>query len=140
MGQLVGERVDGRRADWRDDLPVAVAAAVAAGLGWAAARLAGVDLAVRAGAGTQHVNLVSAVVTAVVVAMVGGGLLRALERRTPRGRRIWSWLALGVLLVSLAGPLGARSLAAGAALTGLHVLVGGVVVLALRLSRPGRVA
>jgi hypothetical protein len=140
MGQLVEERVRRRPGSWRDDLPVAATAAVVAGLGWACERLAGIDLAVRTGSGTQHVNVVSVIVTSVVVAMVAGGLLRVLERRTPDALRIWTMVAGGVLVVSLAGPLGAVTLDAGLALATLHVLVGAVVILGLRRSRRGRVA
>ncbi|MDF1605787.1 DUF6069 family protein [Nocardioides sp. YIM 152315] len=130
MGQLVGEQVQERSRSWREDLPVAAVAAVASGLGWAVARLAGSDLAVQPGSETQHVGVVSVLVTAVVVTMVAGFLLRALERRTPRGRLIWTWVAVGVLLVSLLmGPPAATSLADGLVLAGLHVLVGAIVVI-----------
>jgi Family of unknown function (DUF6069) len=129
MGQLVGEQEESRARSWREDLPVAATAAVASGAGWTAARLAGSDLVVRTGSGTQQIGLVSVLVTAIVVSLVAGYLLRLLERRTPRGRLIWTWVALGVLLVSLLiGPPAARSLADGLVLAGLHVLVGAVVI------------
>jgi hypothetical protein len=129
MGLLVEERTGRHAGSRRDDVPVAATAAVAAGLGWAAARLAGVDLVVRTGSGNQHVGVISALVTAVVAVMAAGGLLRVLERRTPRGRRIWVWVACGVLLLSLVmGPTAARTLAAGLALAGLHVLVAVVIL------------
>lgn len=139
MGQLVEERVR-RRGSWQDDLPVAATAAAVAGLGWACERLAGIDLLVRTGSGTQPVNLVSVIVTSVVVTLVAGGLLRLLERRTGEALRTWTMIAGGVLLVSLAGPLGALTLDAGLALATLHCLVGAVVILGLRRSRRGRVA
>lgn len=140
MEQLVEERVRRRRRSWRDDLPVAGTAAAASALGWALARLAGIDLVVSTGSGTQHVNVVSVIVTSVVVAMAGGGLLRLLERRTEAAVRVWTVISGVVLLVSLTGPLGARSLGAGLALAGLHVLVAGVVILGLLRSRRRRVA
>lgn len=140
MGQSVEKRTGSGTRAWRDDLPVAATAALVAGLGWAAARLCGVDLAVRAGTGTQHVNMVSVAVTAVVVTMVGGGLLRVLERRTPAALRLWSMIAAVVLLVSMVGPLGARTAPAGLVLAGLHLLVGGVVLVGLTRRGRGRVA
>jgi xanthine/uracil/vitamin C permease (AzgA family) len=129
MEQLVEERAGSRARRWREDLPVAATAAVVAGVGWTVARLAGLDLAVRTGSRTQHVGVIAVVVTAVLVTMVGGLLRRVLERRATRGRLIWTWLAVGVLLVSLlTGPTAARSVAAGLALAGLHLLVGAVVI------------
>lgn len=129
-----------RVRSWRDDLPVAAVAALASGLGWAVATLCGVDLVVRTGSATQHVNVVSVVVTAVVVTIAGGGLLRVLERRTKSAVRLWTTIAAAVLLVSLAGPLGAETVAAGSVLAGLHLVVGGVVIVGLRRSTSGRVA
>jgi len=83
MSQLVSERTEQRTRRWRDDWPVAVVAADAAAVVWVlATQVASVDLAVRSGSGTQQINVVSVVVTAVVVAMAGAGLLRFLERRT----------------------------------------------------------
>lgn len=121
-----------RVGSWRDDWPVAAVAAGAAAAVWVAATAAGVDLVVGSGAGTREVGLVSVVVTAVVVAVAGAGLLRVLERRTPAARRVWTGIALAVWLVSFAGPAGARSLSAGLVLVVLHVVVGGVVIVGLR--------
>jgi hypothetical protein len=133
MGQLVEERTEVRVRRWRDDWPVAVTAAVAgAVVRVLATQVASVDLAVRSGSGTQHVNVVSVIVTALVVAMAGVGLLRFLERRTERGRTTWTAVAVAVWVLSLAGPLGARSLAAGLSLAAMHVVVGAVVVVGLR--------
>jgi len=99
-----------------------------------------VDLVVRTGSATQHVNVVSVVVTAVVVTIAGGGLLRVLERRAKAAVGLWTTIAAAVLLVSLAGPLGAENVAAGLVLAGLHLVVGGVVIVGLRRSARGRVA
>jgi uncharacterized membrane protein len=119
---------------------VAVVAAAGAAIGWAAARASGVHLVVRSGSGSTTVGLASAVVVALVVSLVAGALLRALERRTPRGRRIWVWVAAAVLAVSLlAGPLAARTLDAGLVLAGLHVWVAAVVFVGL-LRRPAESA
>jgi Family of unknown function (DUF6069) len=133
MSQLVEDRTEQRTRRWRDDSPVAVVAAGAAAVVWVVAtQVASVDLAVRAGSGTQHVNVVSVIVTALVVAMAGAGLLRFLERRTAQARTIWTAIAVAVWAVSLTGPLGARSVEAGLWLAALHVVVGSVVVVGLR--------
>ncbi|HEX5088824.1 MAG TPA: DUF6069 family protein [Nocardioides sp.] len=133
MSQLIEERTEQRMRRWRDDWPVAVVAAAAAAVVWVlATQVASVDLAVRSGSGTQHVNVVSVIVTAVVVAMAGAGLLRFLERRTARPLTTWTAIASIVWALSLVGPLGARSAAAGLWLAALHVVVGAVVVVGLR--------
>jgi len=135
MTQQVEDRTQVRRRRWRDDWPVAVAAAGAAAAVWVAADLAGVDLAVRSGSGTQHVGLASAIITALVVAMAAAGLLRLLERRTPRALAIWTAIAGAVWVVSFSGPLGARSLSAGLSLAAMHLAVGAVIVVGLRRRR-----
>jgi hypothetical protein len=132
MSQLVEERTEQSTRRWRDDWPVAVVAAGAAAAVWVVAtQVASVDLAVRAGSGIQHVNVVSVIVTALVVAIAGAGLLRFLEARTPQGRTIWTAIAVAAWVVSVAGPLGARSVAAGLWLAALHLVVGSVVVVGL---------
>ena len=132
MTQLVNQPTETRARTWRDDWPLAVAAAAAAALDWVmATQAAGVDLAV----GDQHVNVVSVIVTAVVVTVAAGGLLRFLERRTERARSIWTGIAIAVGLLSLAGPLGASSLQAGLWLASLHAVVGSVVLGGLLRSR-----
>jgi hypothetical protein len=141
MSQLVEERATGRVPGWSDDVMVGLLAAGAAALVWfGATQVAGVDLAVRSGSGTQHVGVVSVVVTAIVVTLAGGGLLRMLQRRTARGRSTWTAIAGAVWLVSLAGPSGARHASAGLVLATLHVLVGAVVIVGLRRRHPDRVA
>jgi len=136
MSQLVEERVDVRARRWRDDWPLAVAAAVAAAVDWVAAtQVAGVDLAVGSDSDAQRVGVVSVIVCAVVVTLAASGLLRFLETRTAHARAIWVVVALVVGLVSLAGPLGASSLQAGLWLVSLHAVVGSVVLVGLLRSR-----
>ena len=136
MSQLAEERVDVQARRWRDDWPLAVAAAVAAAVDWVAAtQVAGVDLAVGSGADTQHIGVASVIVCAVVVTLAASGLLRFLESRTAHARAIWTAVALLVGLFSLAGPLGATSLQAGLSLVSLHAVVGSVVLVGLLRSR-----
>ncbi len=89
-------------------------------------------LAVHSGSGTREIGLVSVLVTATVVTLAAGGLLRVLERRTPRAEGLWTGFALAALAASLAGPVGAVTLAAGLALASMHLVVGGVVIVGLR--------
>lgn len=120
---------------WRDASLVAIVAAGAAAVVWVAATVGGVDVVVGSGTGTRDVGLVSVVVTAVVVAMAGAGLLHGLARRVPRARQVWTWIALAVWIVSFAGPVGAPTPSAGLTLAALHVVVGAVVILGLRRPR-----
>lgn len=141
MSQQVIDRTTTRVAGWRDDVQVALVAAGVGALVWVGAtRLGGVDLAVGSGTSSHGVGLVSVVVTALVVALAGGGLLRVLERRTARGRRIWTAVAVWVWVLSFAGPLGARHMSGGLVLAGLHLAVGAVVIVGLRRRQHDRVA
>jgi Family of unknown function (DUF6069) len=132
MSGTVQDRTVQAVATWRDDWLVAVAATVAAAVVWVSATVAGVDVAVRSGSSARGVGLVSVVVTALVVAVAAAGLLRVLERRTPRARRLWSEIASAVWVLSLAGPTGARTMSAGLTLAALHLVVGAVVIVGLR--------
>ena len=120
----------------RADTGVAVVAAPAAAVVWTVARAAGIDLVVRTGGGTSEVNLVSVVVTSLVVALAGAALLRLFERRTANGLRSWTIVAICVWAVSLLGPLSATTVSAGVVLAALHLVVGAVVVLGLRRTHP----
>jgi hypothetical protein len=141
MTQLEEKRPAAQGCHRRRDGAVAVAAAAAAAATWwVLTRVAAVDLAVRSGSGAREVGVVPVVVTALVVALAAAGLLRWLERRSSHAARTWSGIALAVLAVSLAGPLGAVSLAAGAGLAVLHLVVGAVVVVGLRAGCCGPVA
>jgi uncharacterized membrane-anchored protein len=111
-----------------------------AGLTYLAWRAAGVDPVVRTGQGSQHVGLVSVLVTAAVVSVAGLGLLRFIERRDARGLRTWTLLASLVWAGSFLGPIGAADLASGLALASLHVIVGAAVLLGARWTRHGGVA
>ena len=115
----------------RADTTVVLLAAGGAAALWSVGRGAGIDLVVNSGDGTSHVNVVSVVVTSLVVAIAGAALLGLFERRTANARRTWTIVAVAVWMVSLPGPL-----SAGLVLLSLHVLVGGVVVLGLRRTHP----
>ena len=112
---------------------LAVAATVGAALVvWIVARpLAGVDLAVRQGSGkaVQHVGLASVVIVSLLAGLVGWVFLALLERYTSRARTVWTAVALVVLLLSLAGPLGAgQNGGAKIALACMHLAAGAALI------------
>jgi uncharacterized membrane-anchored protein len=106
-----------------------------AGLTYLAARAAGADLAVKGAQGSHHVGLVSVLVTAAVASVAGLALLRFIERRDLHPLRTWTLLAALVWLGSFLGPLGAVDLPSGVALAGLHLVVGGTVLVGARWIR-----
>jgi lysylphosphatidylglycerol synthetase-like protein (DUF2156 family) len=68
--------------------------------------------------------------------LLGWALLALLERvRAPDARRIWTFTAVVIFVLSLFGPLtGAATPLVGAALIVLHVVVAGVLITGLRRS------
>ncbi|HEX2772569.1 MAG TPA: DUF6069 family protein [Micromonosporaceae bacterium] len=119
----------------RDRASTVLAAAVAGLLGWLVADpIAGIDLTVRQGAGdeVQHVGPTAVAVAGLVAGLLGWAVLAGLERVTARARAVWTAVAAGTLVVSLLGPLAAVNASTRAALTGLHLLVGAVLIVGLR--------
>lgn len=136
VGPTTGHEV----TTWREVRPVALTAGVlAAGVWVLATQVVGLDLVVGTAAQQQHVGLASVVVTAMMCTYVGAGLLRVLQRRRACAERVWTVVAATVLVVSLAGPFQAQSLAVGLALAMLHVAVAAVAVVGLRRTCVGRV-
>jgi Family of unknown function (DUF6069) len=103
-------------------------AGCATGVWVVAARLAGVDLVVHSGSGTQTVTLASVLVVSVLASVVGG-LSHRLAERWVRGPRVWTILAVTVLVLSLVGPAGAVTPAAAMSLAAMHLVVGLLVIL-----------
>jgi len=120
---------------FRADAAVVLVATVVATLVWAGAQTAGIDLLVRSGSGSREVTLGAVVLTPLLVGLAAVGLLRTLERRTARGLRTWTIVAVAVWALSFVGPISATHLSAGLVLATLHLAVGAVVVVGLRLSR-----
>ncbi|MGA6167702.1 DUF6069 family protein [Amycolatopsis magusensis] len=114
------------------------AAAVAASLLWTlAVPVLGVDLTVTSIGGTapQTVDLVAIVLATVAVSLVGWGLLALLERRG-KGR-VWTFIAVAVMVLSLASPLLATGpVDARITLGLLHLVVGAIVIPAFRRGVP----
>jgi len=116
---------------------IVVWAAVAALLIWLVqGPLTGVDLVVRNRDATSTVGPVAVVAVALAAGLVGWGLLALLERVTTRAGRLWAVIAVVVLLVSFAGPLGATTIQAKGALAAMHAVVGAILIAGLyRTSR-----
>jgi hypothetical protein len=100
---------------------------------WAVAvPLAGADLTVRAGDGTQTVGPASIVAASLLAAVVSWVLLAVLERWVVRPGRILAIVALPVLAASLSGPLGdAVGTTAKLVLVAMHLAVVAVIVVGL---------
>ncbi|MDE9366175.1 DUF6069 family protein [Luteipulveratus sp. YIM 133132] len=109
-----------------------VGAAAAALLGWGIAWAADVPLTVEQGGSVREVGPVAVVVSTLVVGGIAA-LTQLVMLRWRAGLRWWLWLAAGVLLLSLSGPLAATTTGATLALMGLHVVVGVVLILWLRV-------
>jgi drug/metabolite transporter (DMT)-like permease len=121
----------GRRA------AVIVVAVVGAALVWAVTTLAGVDLRVTSGADTRTVGLTSVLVVA-LLAGLGALVVALLIGRSRRPRRMWPAVSVPILVVSLVGPLGAATAAAGVALASMHVVVGAILISGMSGSLPAR--
>lgn len=115
------------------DLAVVAAAPVVALVVWLAwTQVGGVDLSAGANGDTRSVSAAAVVTSTALLSLLGWGLLRVLEARTRRGVRTWTWVSVGVLLLSFLGPLGATTTEAGLGLASLHVVVALVLVAGLR--------
>ncbi|MEV4810985.1 DUF6069 family protein [Micromonospora avicenniae] len=96
---------------------------------------AGNDLAVRRGDTTQHIGPVAVVVAALIAGLAAWGLLALLERTVGHPVRTFRIIALVVLVLSLAGPLGSGvGISSRLALLAMHLTVGAALILGL----PGR--
>jgi hypothetical protein len=138
--QLVREREAGAASRaCGGDVAVAVAALVAAALTWLVwSEVVGVTMEVNTSGGTRQVELMPVVVTTMVCVLTGGALLRWLARRSERGTRTWTWIAVAFALASLIGPASATSAASAVALASLHLVVAGIAIPALRQANRGR--
>ena len=122
---------ESRRAPAIGDVGIVVAATVVALGGWLAWQVAGVDLTVRSADQVREVGAGSVGVTAVLASLAGVGLIRLLNRRGS-GLSTWTVIAGVVWAVSMLGPIGATTLAAGLGLASLHLLVGAMVMFGVR--------
>jgi hypothetical protein len=114
---------------------LAVAVAVIAALAvWSVAFVAGAVLEVTSPlVGTIQINALLVVAAALPLAFAAWGVLALLERGTPNARRIWTIIAVAVLVVSLP-PLAFLDATLGTkvALAAMHIATGLVLILMLR--------
>ncbi|MEJ2863130.1 DUF6069 family protein [Actinomycetospora flava] len=82
-----------------------VGAGAAALAGWTVGALLGADYWITDVQGTARVDIPAAVGSTVIIALLGWALLAVLERVATWGRTAWTYLAVGVLAVSMT-PIG----------------------------------
>jgi hypothetical protein len=109
------------------------AAAAAALLLWAVNdRWAGIDLIVRQGDTTRPIGPAAVAVTALAAGLAAWVLLALLERTVRRPARTFRIIALIVLALSLAGPLGSGvGTSTRLVLLGMHLTVGAALIIGL---------
>lgn len=95
---------------------------------------AGIDLAVRQGDTIRHIGPVAVVVSALAAGLAAWGLLALLGRTVRRPARVFRTIALIMLVLSLAGPLGGVDLSSRLVLLAMHLTVGAALIIGL----PGR--
>ncbi|MDQ2661649.1 MAG: DUF6069 family protein [Actinomycetota bacterium] len=135
MTSHVGISTDQTRAIRVRHRLLAVVAAVAAPLVvWVVASLSGASLEVISPvAGTMRIDALLVIVTALALALAAWGMLALLERFTRSARRIWTIVAVAVLVLSLP-PLAFLDATVGTkvALAVMHVATGLTLILMLR--------
>jgi hypothetical protein len=118
-----------------------VAAPLSGLLVWVfAVPLAAVELTVRSGSSDQQVGPSDVATASIIAGLAAAGLAALLARTVSRPRRAWLITCVAALLVSLVGPLGAETAAAGAALVAMHLAVGATLILGIggTLAHTGR--
>jgi hypothetical protein len=90
----------------------------------------------------SHVGPAQVLVVSLLASLAGWGLLAVLERFTSRARGSWALVAAVVLIGSLGGPLSGTGATTGerAALVGLHLVVGAVLIPLLYRTSPNGAA
>jgi Family of unknown function (DUF6069) len=110
---------------------VAGAAAAALAFWVVSVPVLGTEVAVHAGAdAVRSVSGGAVLVTSLVAGLAGWGVLAMFERRLAAPRRAWTVTALGVLVLSLTGPV-TQGASGTSVLVCLHLVVGLVLIPAL---------
>lgn len=118
-------------------LPIVALTVGMAALVWAILRMIGVDLEVTWGPTTRQVDIVSVVLSSLVMAFLAWAFLAQLERRTANPLRMYTIVASIVLVLSLPSPLvQAITWSDGLGLVLLHLTVGAVLIPGLRRTGP----
>lgn len=140
MSTTTAAQVSTRRRTTRA-LTVVVAAVAAFAVWLVAGPVAGVDFTVTRDGKATEVGAAQVLGIAAAAGLLGWGLLALLERFTDRAGRIWTVVAVVVLLASFVMPFnsGAIDTAAKWVLLSLHLTVGAVLIPSLgRAARAGR--
>ncbi|SDT61166.1 DUF6069 family protein [Jiangella sp. DSM 45060] len=126
--------VRGRQRGWQRAAWAVAGATAAAIVPWVVAAIAGADLEVTSVGVTMDVGPALVLAGALTMSLAGWGLLTwLLRRRGGDGRRVWTGVALTVLVLSLGGPLGAEADAdVKVYLVLMHLAVGAVLIPGLR--------
>ena len=96
---------------------------------WAVGWLAGVPYTVRQNGHDQTIGATSVTVATVLAGLAGWAVLAILNRFVAQPRRVWTFVAAGVLVLSLLGPLGsAVGTSTTVTLVLLHLCVGGLLI------------
>ncbi len=114
-------------------IAVAIAVGVALAI-WAVTALAGIELIVTSPlVGALTINAILVVVSVVPLAFAAWGVLALLERRSSRGRTLWTRIAIAVLVLSVP-PLVFldATLTTKLILATMHIAVGLVLIVMLR--------
>jgi hypothetical protein len=114
-------------------IAVAIAVGVALAI-WAVTALAGIELIVTSPlVGALTINAILVVVSVVPLAFAAWGVLALLERRSSRGRTLWTRIAIAVLVLSVP-PLALldATLTTKLILATMHIAVGLVLIVMLR--------
>ncbi|MBO0913734.1 hypothetical protein J1C73_05220 [Streptomyces laculatispora] len=128
----VGQASAGSRV--RNRLIALVAAVAAAGVIWLIGNAAGAALVVKQN-GVTEITLAGALVSTLMAGLAGWGLLALLERFTTQDRKIWTYVAGAVLLLSLFPTVFADATnGTRVTLTAMHLAVGAVLILLFRRS------
>jgi hypothetical protein len=107
---------------------------------WGVATTADIELAVQQGTQMTTVGSTQVLTASLAIGLAAWLTLEVLERWVRRPQLVWRMTACLLFLLSLAGPSAAVSDAARAVLLGLHVLVGGILLIGIGWSTgPSRV-
>ncbi|MEW1754595.1 DUF6069 family protein [Streptomyces angustmyceticus] len=93
------------------------------------------DARMKPGAAVQHIGPAAVVLASLVVGLAAWALLALLERLTARARRVWTVVAVVVLVLSLIAPL-QSGVTTGAKVTLLCMHLVAAAVLVPALARP----
>jgi hypothetical protein len=113
----------------RRGLTVAGATTAALALWTLTGPVAGLDPSAETGGRLSTIGAAPVIAGSLLAGLAGWGLLALLERTAARPGRIWTILALVVLVLSLGGPLGSAADGTSmAVLTGMHLVVAAVLI------------